>query len=120
MPLGDGMACMTLKLSSPGGWPRRLPAVTRCWRVAPALPWKSTAPIGRDSAKADLHERLGKLVPVDEFTAWWEAEVAGPLRRAVENLKRQHGEAVAELVAKPLRKAQAAVEKRLTEGGGDD
>lgn len=66
-------------------------------------------------AELNLDVRHGQLVPVDEFETWWQAEVASPIRRAVETLQRlgpTDGPTAAGIVAKALDKAQAAVEKR--------
>lgn len=73
-----------------------------------------------DLAEDEVRERRKQTVSVNILTAWWESEVAGPLRRAVVTLKRQHGEGPAELILKAITKAQAAVEKRLAEGAPDD
>jgi len=63
-------------------------------------------------AGLELNERRGRLVDIDAFAAWWESEVAAPLRRAVENLQRQHGPDAAAIVAKALGRADAVVSTR--------
>lgn len=73
-------------------------------------------------AEMNLDIRHGQLVPIDEFETWWQAEIAAPMRRAVEALQRLEstdGPTAAGIVAKALDKAQAAVEKRTGNYGSD-
>jgi len=66
-------------------------------------------------AEIELNERRRRMVDVDVFGEWWQAEVASPIRRAIEALQRLEnvsGPDAAAIVAKALDKGQAAVEQR--------
>jgi len=66
-------------------------------------------------AGLELDERRGRLVDVDAFSAWWENEVASPIRRAIEALQRLEtitGPDAVAMMTKALQRAETAVEQR--------
>lgn len=58
------------------------------------------------------------MVDVDEFFTWYDTEVAGPIRRALEKLRTAHGKFAADLVLQGLQLSEKAVanRKRVKDG----
>lgn len=54
----------------------------------------------------------GQLVSIDEFEAWWIAEVAAPMRRAVDALHARFGPDAAAIVESVIDRAESSVESR--------
>ncbi len=67
----------------------------------------------------DLAERRGTLVAVDEVLVWYHAEVAEPIRKALETLELRHGKEAVDLVTPALQAADAAVSTRLQQDAAD-
>ena len=61
----------------------------------------------------ELAVRRGQLVSVDEFLTWYDAELAGPIRRSLEALIKHHSQAAADVVLRGLEAAEQAVNRRL-------
>ena len=64
-----------------------------------------------DLAEMEAAERRGHLVDIDSFMDWWDSEVATPIRRSIETLRKLAPDAAA-IVVKALEKAEANVQKR--------
>lgn len=65
----------------------------------------------------ELAVRKGELLGVNELLEWYDADVAAPIRRGIERLHAEFGEAAAALIVAGLDRAEAAVERKLrTEG----
>lgn len=66
-------------------------------------------------AEIELNERRRRMVDVDLFAEWWQAEVASPIRRTIEALQRLEnvsGPDAAAMMTKALQRAESAVEQR--------
>ena len=61
----------------------------------------------------ELAVRRGQLVSLDEFLTWYDAELAGPIRRSLEALRKHHGQAAMDVVLRGLEAAEQAVNRRL-------
>jgi hypothetical protein len=61
----------------------------------------------------ELGVRRDQLLPVDDLLAWYDSEVAGPIRRSLERLRKRFGQEAADLVLNVLEGAEASVGRRL-------
>lgn len=66
----------------------------------------------------ELNLRRGQLVDLDDFLAWYRADVAGPIRKGLERLQVTHGKAAADVVIQGLVRAEEAIEQRSKRDGG--
>ncbi len=66
-------------------------------------------------AEIELNERRRRMVDIDVFAEWWQAEVASPIRRTIEALQRLEsttGPEAAAMMTKALGRAESAVNQR--------
>lgn len=78
---------------------------------SPALERYRLARAARE--ELELAARRGELLDVDELLTWYDAEVAAPIRRSLENLQTRFGPAAVGIVTKALDSAEGTVGKRL-------
>jgi len=104
------------------------PAVVKVLLVLNSTPSTEADPLlsGSDSpalerfrlARAEREElelavRREHLIDVDEFLAWWDAEVAIPIRKGLEKLQKKHGSKAVDLVSAAVRQSEAVVSRRF-------
>ncbi|KKN53095.1 hypothetical protein LCGC14_0606070 [marine sediment metagenome] len=66
-----------------------------------------------DREELELSVRREQLVNVDEFLAWWDAEVVTSIRKKLERLARKYDQAAVDLVTSGLEQAGKAVSQRF-------
>lgn len=66
-----------------------------------------------DREELELAVRRGQLLDVDDFIAWFDIEVADPIRKNLERLQRKFGNEALDIVVSGLGKAGEAIDRRL-------
>lgn len=66
-----------------------------------------------DREELELAVRREQLLNLDDFLAWFDAEVMAPIRKNLDTLQRKHGEVAFDLVTAGLQKAQDAISQRF-------
>lgn len=66
-----------------------------------------------DREELELAVRREQFVSLDDFWAWFDESVAGPLRKSLDQLQKKHGQEAFDLAIAGLEKAQDAITQRF-------
>lgn len=103
-------------LRSKGPWRQRVCTMTDdavlldASVTSPALERYRNARAERE--ELELRLRKDQSVELEAFFAWYKNEVAGPIRKSLERLQREHGKEAADIVLAGVERADDAVEAR--------
>ena len=65
-----------------------------------------------ERAELELKVRREQFIDIDDFLAWYDVEVAVPIRKSLERLQVTHGKSAADIVLQAIDTASEAVSER--------